>query len=111
MTRSNKFAMPIPAEPAPTIAIRWSRIDWPVTFDYDKSVNVVEAGVRQDFLDPAALRPAKKQATRIMPIMAEGLASLTARRRVDEREHLLQVLGQHRVKKRLVRILQSAQED
>jgi len=43
--------------------------------------------------------------------MAKGLTSLADRRRVDEREHFFEVLGQHRVKKRLVRVLQSAQED
>ena len=77
----------------------------------DNSFHVVEAGVRQDFLDTVALRPAQKQTTRIMPVMAEGLASLADRRGVDEREHFFEVLGQHRVKERLVRILQSSQED
>ena len=76
-----------------------------LTIADDNSLHVVEAGVRQDFLDPVALRPAEKQTTRIMPIMAEGLASLADRRGVDEREHFFEVLGQHRIKERLVRIL------
>ncbi len=77
----------------------------------DNRLHLVEPGMGQDFLDPVALRPAQKQATRIMPIMAEGLASLTDRRGVDEREHFFEVLGQHRIKERLVRILQSSQKD
>jgi len=43
--------------------------------------------------------------------MAKGLTSLADRRRVDEREHFFEVLGQHRIKERLVGILQSSQED
>jgi hypothetical protein len=46
-----------------------------------------------------------------MPIMTERLTCLAYSRSVDERKHLLEMLGQQGVKKRLVRILQSSQEN
>src|ERR1700759_3409740 len=82
-----------------------------LTIADDNRLDLVEPGMRQDLSDPVALRPAQEQPTRVMPIMTEGLAAFANRRGVDERKHFLEVLGEHCVKKRLVRILQSAEED
>src|SRR5207302_5745513 len=110
-TGAGRIERQLPDRNAHAIGALVSQTEDALAIADDDSLDLVEAGVRQDFLDPVALRPAQKQTTRIVPIMAEGLASLADRGGVDEREHFFEILGQHRVKERLVRILQSAQED
>src|SRR4029450_10292341 len=74
-------------------------------------LDLVEARVRENILDPIAMRPAQEQATRLRPGLAEALAALADGRRVDQRQRLRQVPGDDRVEQRLVGVLQPAQED
>lgn len=64
-----------------------------------------------DFLDAVAMRPAQEQTARVVPILAERLTALADRRRVDQRQHLLEVPAQQCVKQRFVGVLQTPQED
>src|SRR6202040_2758009 len=52
----------------------------------------------------------QKQAAWLSPDFAEPLAALAHRRRVDQRQHLLDVADQQRVEKCLVDVLEVAKE-
>src|SRR6202007_820289 len=55
--------------------------------------------------------PAEEQAARVVPVIAELLAALPDRRRVDQRQHFREVARYQRIKQRLIGILQPAQEN
>ena len=65
----------------------------------------------ENFADPIAMRPAQEQATRLRPDVAKALAAFADRRRVDQRQRLLEIARDEGVEQRLVGILQPAQED
>ncbi len=77
--------------------------------DHD-GFDFVVARMAEDAADQVLVRDAEKQAARLAKDMAEQLAAETDRRRIDDRHHLFDVAGQHRVEQGLVGILQAAQE-
>src|SRR6516165_7086287 len=76
----------------------------------DDRLDVVETGVGEDVRDMGALRPAEEQPARVVPGVAELLAALPNRRRIDERRHFAEVARQQRIEQCLVGVLQPAQE-
>ena len=76
----------------------------------DDDLGAIEPRVGEDLLDAIAVRQAEEQAARLAEQPAEVLAALADRRRVDDRQQLLDVAGEQRVEQRLVGVLQLAQE-
>ena len=66
--------------------------------------------IGEDLLDALPVRQAEEQAARLAEQPAEVLAAGADRRRVDDRQQLLDVARQQRVEQRLVGVLQVAQE-
>src|ERR1700722_15619510 len=65
-------------------------------------------GTRKDLLNAVFVGIAQKQAARLAPNLREALAALTHRRRINDGQQLLSVLGNERVEKRLIVVLQVA---
>ncbi len=76
----------------------------------DDHLGVVELRVGEDLLDALAMLQAEEQAARLAEQPAEVLAAGADRRRVGDRQQLLDVAGQQRVEHRLVGVLQFAEE-
>jgi len=76
----------------------------------DDGLDLVETPVSQGVPDAIPMRPAQKQSSWIVPIMAESLTPFAHRRRGDERQHFLEVLGKEGVKEGFVGVLQSPQQ-
>lgn len=76
--------------------------------DHDHA-HLIETRMRQHGADALAVWVADEQTARVMPVMAELLAALSHRRRVDQRQHLLEIAFDQGVEQRLVGVLQAAQ--
>ena len=72
------------------------------------AAHLVKARVGQDLPHAVLLRIAEKQAAGPAPDLAEALAALAHRRRIDDGQQLLGVVLDHRVEKRLAVVLQVA---
>ncbi len=77
----------------------------------DNGLHRIEARMTEDAAYGAVMREAQKQAARLAKNAAELLAAEAYRRRIDDRHHLFEVLGQKSIEQSLVGILQPAQED
>ena len=83
---------------------------YPLAVRDDDDLDGIEAGMGEDLLDAVAMGPAQEQPPLVAPIVAEFLATLADRWRVNERQHLGETLRQQRIEQRLVGVLQAAQE-
>ena len=76
----------------------------------DDDFGLVELRVAEDLPDRIAMREAQKQPARLAEQPAERRAAGADRRRVDDRQQLLDVLPEQRIEQRFVGILKIAQE-
>src|SRR6202034_3423621 len=76
----------------------------------DDGLDVVEAAIGEDAANIVLMRIAQKQASGLAENMAESLAAQADGRRINDRHHLLDVLGQQRVKQGFVGILQTSEK-
>ena len=76
----------------------------------DDHLGAVELRIGEDVAHAGAVRQAEEHAARLAEQPAEALATGADRRRVDDRQQLLDVLHQQGVEQRLVGVLQIAQE-
>ena len=76
----------------------------------DDHLGAVELRIGEDLLDALAVLQAQEQPARLAEQPAEVLAAGADRRRVGDRQQLLDVARQQRVEHRLVGVLQFAQE-
>ena len=83
---------------------------YPFAVADDDHLDPVIGGVGQNIADAVPVGIAQEQATRSPPDLAEPLAPFAHRRRIDQRQQLLQIARNQRVKQHLVRVLQLAQE-
>jgi len=77
----------------------------------DDDLGAIEPALGEDLLDAMALRPADEEATRLAPLVAEVLAPLAHRRRVDDRQELFEMRAEQRVEEDLGAVLKTAQEE
>src|SRR5262249_41906680 len=77
---------------------------------HHNALDVVVVRVAQNLTDAILVWIAQEQAARLSPDLAETLTAFTHSRRVDERQHLLDVTNQERIEKRLVGILKVAKK-
>ncbi|MEZ6073767.1 MAG: hypothetical protein R3C10_26685 [Pirellulales bacterium] len=78
--------------------------------DHDH-LNVRLHAVRQNLVDVVLVRKRNKEPTRTPVDVAKAFACFTDGRRVDDRQHLVDVVDGKPIEKRFVRILQIAQVD
>ncbi len=70
--------------------------------------HVIVAGVAKNLCDAVPVRVAQKKTARLAPDFGKALAPLAHRRRVNDRQQLLGVLGDQRIEQRLIAVLQVA---
>ncbi len=76
----------------------------------DDDLGLVELRVAEDLPHRGAVRDAEKQAARLAEQPAERAAAGADRRRIDDRQQLLDVALEQRVEQRFVGVLQVAQK-
>ena len=76
----------------------------------DDDLGAVELRIGEDLLDALPVLQAQEQPARLAEQPAEMLAAGADRRRIGDRQQLLDVAGEQRVEHRLVGVLQFAQE-
>ena len=74
----------------------------------DDAAHLVVARVGEDLRDAVFVRVAQEKAARLAPDLGEALAAFAHRRRVDDGEQFLGVLGDERIEQRLIVVLQVA---
>ncbi len=83
----------------------------PLVVGDDDEADVLEGSVAQQLGDPVAVLGRDPRAARAPDDVAELLAGTADRRRVDDRQELLEVLGEHPIEQGRVAILQRGQAD
>src|SRR5262249_46786156 len=77
--------------------------------DHD-GADAVIARMGQDLGDAMAVRKTEEEAAGLVPDLAEALAALADGGRIDQRQHLFDIVDQELVEQGLVRILEIAQK-
>ena len=104
---SESLPIGMPRPPAP-----WSPMpEDPLAVGDDDDVHLAVGAVPQRGADVVAMRVGDEQAARPAVDVAELLAALADHRRVDDRQHLDDVVEQQPVEEHLVGVLQVAQVD